>query len=79
MELKELVLGKLNESFSMGGDVLWYQGRLYVPNVDGLRNRILEEAHGYYYSIHPGSTKLYHDLREVFFWEGLKKDSEIWC
>ena len=45
-----------------------------VPNVDGLRNRILDKAHGYRYSIHSVSTKLYHDLREVFWLEGLKKD-----
>ena len=47
MELKESVLGKLNESFSLRWDgVLRYQGRLCVPNVDDLRNRILEKAHG---------------------------------
>ena len=54
MELKEFVLGKLNESFSLGGGdgVLRYQGKLCVHNVDGLRNRILEETHGSCYSIH---------------------------
>ena len=51
-----------------------YQGRLCVPNVDDLRNQILEEAHGSRYFIHSGFTKMYHDLREVFWWEGLKKD-----
>ena len=51
-----------------------YQGRSCVPNEDGLRNRILEEAHWSRYSIHPGSTKMYHDLRVVFWLEGLKKD-----
>ena len=48
MDVKESVLGKLNESLSLGeDDVLRYQGRLCVPNVDGLRKWILEEAHGY--------------------------------
>ena len=51
-----------------------YQGRLCIPNIYGLRSRILEEAHGTRYSIHPGSTKMYHNLREVFWWEGFKKD-----
>ena len=46
--------------------MLRYQGRLCVPDVDGLRDQILEEAHGSRYSIHPGSTKMYHDLREIF-------------
>ena len=35
MELKESVLGKLNESFSLRDGVLKYQERLCVPNVDG--------------------------------------------
>ena len=75
MKLNELVLGNLNESFSLGEDgLLSYQGILCVPNVYGLRNRILEEPHGFCYSIHPGLTKMYHDLREVHWWEGFKKD-----
>ena len=51
-----------------------YKGRMCNTNVAGLRNRILEEVHGPHYSIHPGSTKMYHDFREVFWWEGLKWD-----
>ena len=40
MDLKESVLGKLYQSFTLGGDgVLRYQGRLCVPNVYALRNR----------------------------------------
>ena len=50
-----------------GDSVLRYQERLCVPNVEGLRNRILDEAHGSRYSIHPGSTKMFHDLQEVFW------------
>ena len=53
-----------------------YQGRLCVPKVDELRIRILEEAYGSRYSIHPGSTKMYYNLREVYRWENLKKDIE---
>ena len=54
--------------------MLRYLGRLCVPNVDGLRNQMLEEAHRSLYSIHLGLTKMYHDIREIFWWEGLKKD-----
>ena len=54
--------------------VLRYQGRLCVLNVDDLRNHILEEAHGSCYSIHQGYTKMYHNLREVFWWEVLKRN-----
>ena len=58
-----------------GGDgVLRYQNRLCVLNVDYLRRKVLEEAHGSRYSIHPSSTKMYCDLREVFWWDGFKRD-----
>ena len=57
-----------------GNAVLRYQGRLCFPNVDDFRNHIHEEAHGSHYSIHTGLTKMYYDLREVYWWEGLKKD-----
>ena len=40
--------------------------RLYVPNVDELRREIMEEAHFSAYSIHPGSTKMYHDLKDTY-------------
>ena len=53
-----------------------YQGRLFVTNVDGLRNRILKKAHGFRYSISSGSTDIFHDLRDVVCWEVLKKDIE---
>ncbi|WRX18968.1 Integrase zinc-binding domain - like 10 [Theobroma cacao] len=54
--------------------VLRYGTRLYVPDSDGLRREILEEAHRVAYMVHPGATKMYHDLKEVYWWEGLKKD-----
>ena len=32
------------------------------------------EAHHSRYSIHPGSSKMYHDLKEVYWWGGMKKN-----
>ncbi|KAH0706733.1 hypothetical protein KY289_011809 [Solanum tuberosum] len=46
---------------------------LCVPMVDGLQERIMEEAHSSRYSIHSVSTKMYHDLREVYWWNSMKK------
>ncbi|WMV59443.1 hypothetical protein MTR67_052828, partial [Solanum verrucosum] len=67
-ELKEVVLKKSVEAFSQGGNgVLRFQGPLCVPDVDGLREPILEEAHGSQYSIYLGATKMYRDLREVYW------------
>ena len=45
-----------------------------MPNVDDLRNQILKEAHGSRYLIHPDSTKMYHDLRDIFWFDDLKGD-----
>ena len=74
MKLNELVLGNLNESFSLGEDgLLSYQGILCVPNVYGLRDRFLEEAQGSCYLIHSGSTKMYHNLREIYLFGSSKK------
>ena len=63
------------EVFSQGGDgVLRFQGRLYVPDVGELRQHILAEAHNCRYSIHPGATKMYRDLREVYCFNDIKRD-----
>ena len=50
-----------------------YQGRLCVPRVDRIQERRIKKAHSSRYSIHPGSTKMYRDLREVYLREGMKK------
>jgi hypothetical protein len=42
---------------------LWLKERLVVPNKEELKKKILDEAHTLRYSIHPRSTKMYHDLR----------------
>ena len=62
IELKESVFRKNNELFSHGEySVLRYQERLSVPNVDGLREKTKEEAHGARYSIHLGDTNMNND------------------
>ncbi|WVZ75866.1 LOW QUALITY PROTEIN: hypothetical protein U9M48_023889 [Paspalum notatum var. saurae] len=52
---------------------VWYKDRVCVPEVDIIRKLILSEAHDTTYSIHPGSTKMYHDLKEMFWWYGMKR------
>jgi hypothetical protein len=43
---------------------LWFKERLVVPRREALKKKILDEAHTLRYSIHSGSTKMYHDLRQ---------------
>lgn len=44
-------------------------------HVDDLRTNIVIEAHGSKYSIHPSSTKMYHDLKKIYCFDGIKKDN----
>ena len=45
---------------------LWYEDRICVPQEETLRGLILDEAHNSTYSIHPGSTKMYMDLKQKY-------------
>ncbi|KAK1646011.1 hypothetical protein QYE76_063816 [Lolium multiflorum] len=54
--------------------VLWYNKRLCVPSDSELKQVILKEAHDTLYSIHPGGTKMYQDLKEQFWWHGMKRE-----
>jgi hypothetical protein len=53
---------------------IWFKNRICVPKIDNLRETILKEAHDSDYSIHPGSTKMYQDLKQKYWWYGLKRD-----
>ena len=44
-----------------------------VPQGNDLRKLILSEAHDTAYSIHPGSTKMYYDLKERFWRPRMKR------
>jgi len=73
--LKDTVQHSDAKEVTIGDDgVLRMQGRLCVPNVDGLRELILQEAHSSRYSIHPGAAKMYQDLRQHYWWRRMKKD-----
>ena len=45
-----------------------------MPNSGELRQKILAEAHQSRFSMHPGVTKMYRDLKQMFWWPGLKKE-----
>jgi hypothetical protein len=47
---------------------------LCVPNDPSIKKDILEEAHCSSYTIHPGSTKMYRDLQETFWWNNMKTE-----
>ena len=49
-------------------------GRIWIPNNKELKKLLLDEAHKSKYSIHPGATKMYYDLKPDYWWPGMKRD-----
>ena len=54
--------------------VMRFGDRGCVLDVTEIRKSILEEGHRSGLSIHPGATKMYHDLKKLFWWSGMKKE-----
>jgi hypothetical protein len=52
--------------------VVWFGQRLVVPRDQDLKKELLDEAHLSKFTIHPGSIKMYRDLRENFWWSNMK-------
>ena len=82
-QLQDEECGKIKENMGDGSDtkykvdtegLLRYEGRIWVPATPELKEEILTEAHSSKYSIHPGSTKMYQDLRRHFWWPNMKRD-----
>ena len=61
--------------FSVNEDEsLYYRDRVCVPNDDELKKSILEETHSRSFSMHPGSSKMYKDLKTSYWWSRMKRD-----
>jgi hypothetical protein len=74
-EYKKLItLGKVLNFRKDEQGTVWLKNRIFVPEIKELRETILREAHDSAYSIHPGSTKMYQDLKQRYWWYGMKKD-----
>jgi hypothetical protein len=75
VEYKKLIkLGKVPEFREDEQGTMWFKNRICVPKIKELRKTILKKAHDSSYSIHPGSTKMYQDLKQRYWWYGMKKD-----
>jgi len=53
-------------------------GRITVSKGQGLRDEILRIAHHSLLSIHPGSSKMYRDVRRYYHWPGMKRSVAQW-
>ena len=64
-----------NEEFRFDSKgILRYGNRLCVPDDVGLKGDIMREAHNARYSVHPGATKMYQDLKRVYCWPAIKRE-----
>ncbi|KAL5538385.1 hypothetical protein UlMin_046123 [Ulmus minor] len=75
LNIKEEVLEGKHTDFEVSADgVLGFNGRLCVPADEEFKQQILHEAHNTLYSVHPGTTKMYQDLKRLFWWPGMKRN-----
>ncbi|XP_070042604.1 uncharacterized protein [Nicotiana tomentosiformis] len=73
--LKDTVfLGGAKEVTIVDDGVLRLHDQICVPNVDGLKELTLEDAHSSWYCIHSGATKMYYDLKQHYWWRRMKRD-----
>src|SRR5699024_966085 len=54
--------------------ILWFGDQLVVPKDPELTKKILDEAHLSKFSMHPGSNKMYQDLRSLYWWTRIKRE-----
>ncbi|KAL4011292.1 hypothetical protein IC575_028346 [Cucumis melo] len=60
-------------SISSDGGLL-FERRLCVPSDSAVKTKLLSEAHRSPFSMHPGSTKMYQDLKRVYWWRNMKRE-----
>nr|GEW42334.1 putative reverse transcriptase domain-containing protein [Tanacetum cinerariifolium] len=69
-------LGRLSKQiFKVHSDgTRYFDKRVWLPRYGGLRDLIMHESHKSKYSIHPGSDKMYQDLKQLYWWPNMKAD-----
>jgi hypothetical protein len=73
--IKEIIKEESSKHFRVDEQgVLWFDDRLVVPKARELNNKLMDEAHLSKLSIHPGSSKMYQELRPRYWWTKMKKE-----
>eukprot|EP00261_Vitis_vinifera_P040692 XP_019081935.1 PREDICTED: uncharacterized protein LOC109124301 [Vitis vinifera] len=72
--MEEVKRGSKPDFVLSDDEILRFGIRLCVPNDEDLRRELLKEAHCSKFAIHPGGTKMYKDLRQNYWWSGMKRD-----
>ncbi|GJU98023.1 putative reverse transcriptase domain-containing protein [Tanacetum coccineum] len=51
-----------------------FRNRVWLSRFGGLKDLVMHESHKSKYSIHPGSDKMYQDLKLLYWWPNMKAD-----
>ncbi|QRW15573.1 Retrotransposable element Tf2 protein [Rhizoctonia solani] len=59
-------------------DLLWYRGKLVVPDWEPLKERLLREFHDSPLAGHPGQQQTLELLSRNYWWPGMKSSTKEW-
>ncbi|GKA15492.1 putative reverse transcriptase domain-containing protein [Tanacetum coccineum] len=91
--IKDKILGSLNDASDesvglqrgldeliecMSDGALYYLDQIWVPLNGDVRTLLMDEAHKSKYFVHPRADKMYYDLRDMYWWPGMKKDIAVY-
>ncbi|TYK01903.1 putative gag-pol polyprotein [Cucumis melo var. makuwa] len=75
VEKRDLAEAEQAVEFSISSDGgLLFERRLCVPSDSAIKTELLSEAHSSPFFMHPGSTKMYQDLKRVYWWRNMKRE-----
>lgn len=66
------MLENTNGFVKRSNGMLCFKERSWVPLYGGICDLIMHESHKSKYSIHPGSDKMYQDLKKLYWWPNMK-------
>jgi hypothetical protein len=73
--IRKNIGARVETKFQVADDGSLMMGqRLYMPNDETVKQMVLQEAHKSKFSIHPGSTKMYRDLKHFYWWPNMKRE-----
>ena len=74
-DVREALESEETSEYTIGtDDIIRFHDRICVPADAELRRRILTDGHSSKFTVHPGATKMYRNLRSDFWWSGMKRD-----
>nr|GFA07986.1 reverse transcriptase domain-containing protein [Tanacetum cinerariifolium] len=72
--INEDLHGMINKLEPRANGTLCLNNRSWIPCIGNLRALIMHDSHKSKYSIHPGSDKMYQDLKRLYWWPNIKAE-----